>query len=197
VNSRISDRIRGFGRGWVFFPTAFLDLGSRNAVASTLKRMKASGTIRQLARGLYDYPRHDKKKSFLDPSMDAIAKALIDRDGIRFQLSGADAAISLGLSAQASIRASYLTDGRNRKMQLGRTWVLFKHTTPKRMATAGRISGTVIQALRWLGPANMDGNVVKSLRRHLSKDEKQQLIKDIRYVPNWATEIIRQVAIRE
>ena len=193
VDSKILARIRKNGRGWVFSSVDFLDLGSRAAVASTLKRMKAFGTIRQLARGIYDFPRQDDKLGVLAPSTDAIAKTLKNRDGTRIQPSGAHAANILGLSTQVPVRAVYLTDGRERQVQVGKRQILLKHTTPRQMATAGRISGTVIQALRWLGPRNTDEKVVAILRRCLSKGDKQQLLKDIRFAPTWATEIIRQV----
>lgn len=197
VDSQIGSRIRGNGKGWVFTPADFLDLGSRNAVASTLKRMKADGTIRQLAQGIYDYPRQDERLGVLGPATDEIAKALKGRDNSRLQPSGAHAANILGLSAQVPVRTVYLTDGRERKVQVGKRQILLKHTTPRQMATAGRISGTVIQALRWLGPRNVDDTVIATLRRRLSRSDKRQLLEDIRFSPTWATEIIRLVATEE
>jgi hypothetical protein len=196
VDSKIFARIRKHGPGWVFSPVDFLDIGSRAAVASTLKRMKASNAIRQLARGLYDFPRQNDKLGALIPSTDAIAKVLKDRNDTRLQPSGAHAANMLGLSTQVPIRSVYLTDGRERKIQIGKRQIILKHTTPKQMATAGRISGTVIQALRWLGPRNIDDNVIATLKRKLSKRDKKQLMEDIRFAPTWAIEIIRQAAAK-
>ena len=43
---KVIDRIRGHRRGWVFTPAHLADLGSRNAVASALKRFKADGGMR-------------------------------------------------------------------------------------------------------------------------------------------------------
>lgn len=100
TDSKVLDRIRGHRRGWVFTPAHLADLGSRNAVASALKRFKADGMIRQLARGLYDYPVQDPVLGTVTPSADAIARALVVRDAIRLQPSGAYAANVLGLSEQ-------------------------------------------------------------------------------------------------
>gem|GEM_PF-2026239 len=72
-DSKILDRIRRHRHGWVFTPAHLADLGTRNAIGSALKRFKASGTIRQLARGLYDYPIHDPVLGMVAPSADAIA----------------------------------------------------------------------------------------------------------------------------
>ena len=54
----------------VFTPNHFKDLGSRDAVASALKRHKQSGLILQFARGAYDYPKIDPELGPLEPSTD-------------------------------------------------------------------------------------------------------------------------------
>src|SRR5215210_3236729 len=100
IEKAVIDRIHGHGRGWVFTPRHFLDLASRRAVASALKRQTDSGHLRQLARGLYDYPKRHPKLGILSPSPDALAKALAGRDKVRLQPSGAYAANLLGLSEQ-------------------------------------------------------------------------------------------------
>jgi len=57
INNKVLSRIYCKKRGWVFTPVNFLDLGSRAAIDQILGRLARSGTIRRLARGLYDYPR--------------------------------------------------------------------------------------------------------------------------------------------
>ncbi len=57
IDSQVWQRVAMQGEGWVFTPNDFADLGSRTAVASALMRYAASGQIRQLSRGLYDWPR--------------------------------------------------------------------------------------------------------------------------------------------
>jgi hypothetical protein len=193
VDTAVLDRIHGHGRGWVFTPDHFRDLGSRDAVASALKRYKQSGKIRQLDRGLYDYPRTDDLLGVLLPSTDDIAKALTGRDAIRLQPSGAYAANLLGLSTQVPMKVVYLTDGRSRTVQVGNQQILLKHTTPRNMKTAGKISGLVIQALRHLGRDQVDDDVVSQLDQRLDDAARKQLMKDIRYAPSWIAEIFRQL----
>ena len=195
ADSQILHRIHNHGKGWVFSPLDFLDLGNRSTIGSTFKRLKATGAIRRIATGLYDFPVQDPKLGLLLPSTDTIANTLKGRDDIRLQPSGAHAANILGLSNQVPVRAVYLTDGRQREVQVGKRQILLKQTTPRQMATAGRISGTVIQALRWLGPPNVDEKTVLLLRRRLSDADKQQLLKDLRYAPAWVAEIMRKVAL--
>lgn len=194
IDYKVISRIRGHGRGWVFTPADFHDLGSRNAIALTLMRHTRARTIRQLARGLYDYPRQDPRLGILSASTDDIAKALRGRDDLRLQASGAHAANLLGLSTQVPARAVYLTDGRGRKVQVGKRQIILKHTTTRQMATAGRTSGLVIQALRWLGQRNVDDSIVGQLRNKLSDRDKLQLLKDLRYAPAWVANAMRRVA---
>jgi Family of unknown function (DUF6088) len=176
IDAQVTQRLAQKGAGAVFTPADFLDLGSRNAVDLALSRRARAGTIRKLARGLYDTPRIDAS------------------DGARLQAAGAHAAHLLGLSDQVPVRAVFLTDGRSRTVRLGRRQIVLKHTTPKQMATAGRISGTVIQALRWLGKRHVTSDTIAALRRRLSDADRQQLLQDIRYAPTWIADVIRGVA---
>jgi hypothetical protein len=191
TDSQVLDRIRGHRRGWVFTPAHLADLGTRNAVASALKRFKADATIRQLARGLYDYPVHDPVLGTVTPSADAIARALVVRDAIRLQPSGSYAANVLGLSEQVPSRIVFLTDGPARKVKIGKREILLLHTTPRNMATAGRKSGTLIQALRQLGEKRVDDKVLATLRRHITTDERPAILKDLRHAPAWIADLLR------
>jgi len=192
ICSQITNRINGHGRGWVFTPKHFLDLGSRRAVDLALHRLKASGTIRQLARGLYDYPVQDPVLGAVAASAEAIARALVVRDAIRLQPSGAYAANVLGLSEQVPSRVVFLTDGPARKVKIGgKREIILQHTTPRHMATAGSKSGTLIQALRYLGQDQMDDQVLATLHRQISDDERPSIRKDLPHAPAWIADLLR------
>lgn len=193
TDTQVVQRINQKGPGAVFTPADFLDLGSRNAIDLALSRAARTGAIRKLARGLYDAPRVEPSIGPLAPATDDVAHALRDRDGARLQPAGAHAAHLLGLSDQVPVRAVFLTDGRSRTVRLGRRQIVLKHTTPKQMATAGRISGTVIQALRWLGRSHVTPELISALRRRLSDADRRQLVADIRYAPAWIAGILRRV----
>ena len=197
IDSKVVSRIYGHGRGWVFTPNHFKDLGSRDAVASALKRHKQSGLIRQLARGVYDYPKIDPELGLLEPSIDDIAQALAGRDATRLQPSGAYAANLLGLSTQVPTKIVYLTDGRPRTVQIGKRQITLKQTTPRNMATAGKISGLVIQALRHLGSRDVDAATIEAVKKRLSASDRKRLLADIRHAPAWIADIIRKVAAED
>jgi Family of unknown function (DUF6088) len=185
VQSKILDRIYGKGRGWVFTPKRFLDLGSRDAVDQSLFRLSQQGTIRKLSRGLYDYPKQHPQLGLLNPDPDSVAKAISEKDEIRLQPSGAFAVNRLGLSQQVPAKMVYLTDGAEKSVMVGNQTIQLRRTTPKNMATAGSISGLVIQAFRYLGKEGITSRHIATLRRVLSADDRKRLSRDRIYAPAW------------
>lgn len=193
MENRIFNRICSKNRGWVFTPSHFLDLGSRTAVAQALVRLVRADSIRRLAHGLYDYPEKHPTLGDLPPNYERIAQALAGRDSLKIQSSGAYAANLLGLTEQVPARIVFLTDGPNRTVQINKRQIVLKRTTPKNMATAGRVSGLVIQALRHLGQDYVGGNIIGMLKKRLSNADKRQLMNDLRYAPVWIGNIFRQI----
>ena len=62
------------------------------------------------------------------------------------------------------------------------------------MATAGRISGTVIQALRHLGAKQIGNQHIAHLRQTMPASDKAQLKRDRIYAPGWMHRIIDAIA---
>lgn len=193
TDSKVRSMIYGNGRGWVFTPNSFRGLGSRDAIDSAISRLWKEGTVRKLARGLYDYPVQDPVLGTVAPSADQIARAMVVRDVIRLQPSGSYAANILGLSEQVPSRVVFLTDGPARKVTLGKREIILQHTTPRNMATAGRKSGTIIQALRYLGKDQVDDRVMSILRRQISDEERPKIHKDLRHAPEWIADLLRPI----
>ena len=197
IYNRILNRIYGSGRGSVFTPSDFLDLGSRAAIDKALSRLAQKGTLRRLHRGLYDYPKSHPVMGTLTPSPDAIARAIAGKHGIRIQPTGAYAANLLGLSEQVPAKVVFLSDGPNRVVTIGKQEIRLQHTTPRNMATTGRVSGLVIQALRHIGQSHVDDSMLAILRRKLRKEDKKILIKDIAYAPAWVGALLRKIAMEK
>ncbi len=185
IEEKIISRIHGHGYGWCFTPKEFWDLGRTGAIRVGLFRLVRKKMIRRLANGLFDYPRKDSQLGVLSPSPDAVARALSSRDVIRMQPSGAYAANLLGLSEQVPARIVYLTDGASRRVKIGVREIRLKRTTPRNMATAGRISGTVIQAFKFIGKNRMTPSYIDILRKKLNAKEKKCLVKDRVHAPAW------------
>lgn len=194
LGKRIFGKISEHGRGWVFSPEEFRDLGDPRFVGVALSRMVSTGTIRRLARGLYDFPESDPILGIMAPSPDAIAKALVGRHNIRLLPSGAYAAKLLGLTEKVAAPVVFLTDGPSRTVRVGDQEIRLKRTTPRNMGPAGRTSGLVIQALRHLGQERVDEVVIGRLRKKLSAEEKKELLQDLTYSPVWVRAHLRVIA---
>lgn len=194
VDQRILAAVKRRGEGAVFVPTDFLALGSRRAVDVALHRLVKRGAVRRIARGIYDLPRTHRALGALAPSADAVARALAGHHGIRLQPSGAYAANLLGLTEQVPMRVVFLTDGATRRVRVGATTIELRRTTPRNMATSGRLSGMVIQALRALGQRNITPERIARLRRAIPAKERARLLKDLRFAPAWMHPHFRAIA---
>lgn len=194
VPQRILKRIRTKGRGTVFTAKDFLDLGSRAAVDQTLSRLVRKGHIRRLGRGLYDFPRSTARLGTLSPLPDEVAKVLARKTDSRLQLSGARAANALGLSTQVPARIIYLTDGRSRDVRVGNYIISLRQASPRRLAGAGTIAGTVLQALSFIGKDRISDDVVRKLSHALSASDKAALKRHLANGPDWIRPIVDQIA---
>jgi hypothetical protein len=194
IDSKVVSRIYGRGRGSVYVPIDFLDLGSREAVDLALHRLTKKGTIRRLARGVYDYPKHHPKLGDLSPSAEIIAQALAGRDRARLQPAGAYAANILGLTEQVPAKAVFLTDSLSRTTKIGPLTIQLRQTTPRNMAAAGRLSGLLIQAFRELGKEHITAERIAHLKRTLPAHKRRELLKDIKLAPAWMHPLFRTLA---
>lgn len=114
--------------------------------------------------------------------------------GSRVDPSGAVAANQLGLSTQVPAKPVYLTDGRTRQVRLGSRLIQLRHGAPKELPLGSRMSAMVFQALRYLGQAAVDDQVIIRLRRSLSAEQRQEMLQDARYTTEWIAAVVRQVA---
>lgn len=194
VSKQIENRIHEHDPGWVFCPTDFLDLGSPHSVGMVLTRMVRGETIRRLARGLYDFPRKHDQLGLLFPSVDMVVEAVARRDGVRLQPSEATAANILHLSEQVPMRVVYETDGPARKIKIGTLTIQFRNRAPRKMATAGKMSGLVLAALRGLGKRYVTQEQVAHLRQLLTPEDRKRLLLDLPQAPAWMHPFLRYIA---
>jgi len=197
IEAKIIASIRRKRRGCVVVPGDFLDKGSRRAVDLALHRLTKKGEIRRLARGIYDYPKSHPLLGTLMPSAETVARALAGRDRTRLEPFGAAAANALGLSEQVPAKAVFLTDGPSRIVKIGSMTIQLRRTTPRNMATAGRLSGLVIQALRALGKEHITPGRIEHLKRTLPAEKRRELVKDVKLAPAWMHTFLRELATEE
>lgn len=191
VEKHIVDKIKKARRGSVFFLDDFLRFGSSKTVGKALERLVLKGEISRVARGMY--ARLEKHEMFgeIQPTIEAIARAIAKRDKARIIPTGVLALNALGLSTQIPLKIVYLTDGSARTVQIGQRTIKFKKTAPKNLATIGAISGLVIQALKEIGKDNVTDDEIKIVLKQLEKEEQYRLEHDIKLAPEWIRAILR------
>jgi hypothetical protein len=164
------------------------------AVGVALGRLTKQGVIRRLARGIYDYPKDHPKLGRLTPNPDSIARALAGNGKIRLQPTGAYAANMLRLSEQVPAKVVFLTDGPSRLVKVGNMELRFRNTAPRHLAASDRASGTVIQALRYLGQKQVTPERIETLRQVLPPEARARLAKDAGLAPAWMRPYLHAVA---
>lgn len=176
-------------------PTSdFVDLGSRPAVRQALSRLVRQGTIRRVRRGLYELPRMGKLLN--EPrvqSPDELVRAWASKNDLRVVPSGAQAANLLGLSTQVPAKLTYYTNGRTRTLTLGPYTVKLLNRGPKTMGVQGRTAPLVFQALRYLGREGVTPKVIERLRSGLSRKDKAELKRNLRYATAWMKPVVQQI----
>ena len=193
IASAIKKRIIRKGRGTVFTPSDFLMMGSRAAVDKTLSRLVKDGTIRRLTQGVYDYPKVSSRIGPLSPNPDDVAKAIADKDGYVIQVSPARAANLLGLTTQVPSKSIYLTNGPTRTKMIGYQVIYMRKAAPKNLVGAGKPTGLIFQALRFLGKDGVDPHKIQRLSQHLSVADKKSLAKSLHYPADWMRPIIQKI----
>ena len=178
----------------VFTPSDFLDLGTPHAVGMALSRMVRAGTLRRVARGLYDTPRNYPLLGELSPSADALVQAVARRDGIVVQPLDVEATNLLGLSEQVVAKPVFETTGPSRKLRVGAMEIEFRHRSPRRVTAAAESSNLVFAALRGLGKAHVTMDRVAHLQRLLPLRQRAQLLKDLPLAPAWMHPFLRHIA---
>jgi hypothetical protein len=196
VTAKILNRIRSHGRGWVFTPKLFQDLGTRAALDKALSRLAQRGTIRRLKKGLYDFPRQSKLlQKAITPNSNTLASALANSIGDTLLPSGAQAANLLGLSTQIPAKSVFATHRKSKSYNINGTTISFQHSRLPILRTRGAFhANLVIQALAYLGRDNIYCIIISSLIKKLSSYDKKVLLNTTPLLPCWISDIIHQIS---
>jgi hypothetical protein len=192
IENKIINKIKKAGRGSLFFTNDFIAYGNSKAVSKALERLVERGEIKRVSRGIYTRPKTSKLIGEIMPSKEDVAKAIAKRDKARIIPAGSFALNALGLSTQVPMNAVFLTDGAARKIRLESGMITFKRTTPKNVATIGKISGLVIQALKEIGKGKVEEWEENKIIQILKNEDESRLKHDIKVAPEWIRVIMRK-----
>jgi len=194
IEKSISEAITTSKRGSIFFPIDFCKYGEYKAVGKVLERLTASKKIIRLARGIYCYPKIDKKLGLgvLYPSIEEIANGIARRDKARIAPTGIQALNKLGLSTQVPMNVVYMTDGTSRKVNLGNSRsIQFKYTSPGNLAFTNKLAMLVTFALKEIGKDKVTESQFELIKEILKKETKEKVLADLSLMPAWVRTIIK------
>lgn len=192
IEDQIEKRIKRKQRGDLLFPEDFNDIGSSGSVRLALHRLKKKEIIKRVAHGIYVRPKVSKYVGEVMPTAEEVAKGIAKRDHIRIIPTGVYALNALGLSTQMPMKLVFLTDGAPREIKIGRRSIKLKRTTPKNLLAKGEISSLVIQALREIGKDNVTKIEESKILNALSKEDKKNLLHDIKLAPVWIQKVMKK-----
>lgn len=190
IEQNISNQIDSLTNGAIFFVDDFLDFGNSESVKKALLRLEEKQKIKRLSHGIYYKPEISKLIGEITPPIDDIAKAIARRDRARIIPTGIYAENILGLTTQVPMKYVFLTDGAARTVKIGNRTINFKSTVPKNLATKGKISTLVIQALKQIKNGSVDENTLKIIFKQLKNETKDNIIQDSKLAPAWIRKIL-------
>lgn len=179
----------------MFIPSDFADIAEAAKVNMCLKRLKESGELTGLKRGVYMKPRYSTLLNQPVPARsDDVAKAMARNFGWTIVPCGDTALNLLGLSTQIPAVWSYVSDGPYRSYTVDGIKLQFKHTDRKSEIIGLSEKATlVIQALRAIGKENITQKDIKKLSGKLDEAEKKRLLLEGQRAAAWIYEAIKRI----
>ena len=163
-----------------------LHLGGRAAVSRALSRLARSERLMRIYRGIYMRPietRFGLRAPRREKALTALSK-LWDETIVP---NGGDAANWLGLTTQNTVRSVYLTSGPDRLLYFGAHRVELRHAPSWQLPAPNRNAGTVIRAVAWLGPNEVEESLDAVLPT-LSGEDLSELLAARTVLPPWMAE---------
>lgn len=196
IDDKVILNVLKCGRGTIFFASEFARYGNAKSINKALERLTEKGKIIRVARGIYCYPKIDKVLGLgvLYPTFEDIAQAIAKRDKARIVPTGQYALNKLGFTTQVPMNVVYYTDGSQRKIKIsGNRGILFKHTaSPKFFAFRNKMAMLLTLALKEIGQDKVTEEQKHHVKELLSKEEKEDIMKDFALIPTWIRDIIQK-----
>ena len=193
IEDKILNKIKKCGRGKLYSASDFAVYGSAVSVAKALERLTRKGGLVRIARGLYCYPKIDRKfgMGIQYPTINEIAEKVARQSEARVVPTGMHALNVLGLSAQVPMNYVFYTDGNSRTVNLfnGRK-LRFKRVALKNLAYQNKTLMLAVFALKEIGRPQVTEEHTAQLKTIFARIPKSSILPDLRLVPAWIRKII-------
>ena len=188
--------VKQAGNGAIFFPDDFVNCGTPDAIRSGLSRMCRNGFLFRYAKGIYYVPLKDKWDGTVrEPSLDAVAQRIAQRDNARIVPTGAYALNCLGLSTQVPANIVYITDGSARQISFGAgKSITFRHSNELgNFAYKSSVMQLAVMAMREIGEENLTDEQLSEIKKIITYSvSNQDFNHDIVLAPIWVKKLLQK-----
>ena len=190
INNTIELKISKSKPGQVFLLSDFKDLGTSTAIRKALSRNVASGKMERPGQGIYVIPKYDKVFGKVMPSVEELAKTLAKKEHILIKPSGQHALNKVGLSTQVPMRQVYLTTGHSKKINVGKSVIIFKSTTAKKLSMIGEMTSLLFLGLEELDLQKLSSDKMEKIKVLIRKEKPENLKYNLRLAPAKVSDFI-------
>ena len=189
----IENRIKNFEGGYAFSAVDFADIADTDPTNKALSRLNESGTIRRIIQGVYDKPVYSELlNEYSSPKVEKVVEALARKFNWTVAPAGETALNYLHMSTQVSNSWSYISDGPYRKYEIGSYTIEFKHCANKEISGKSFLTVSVIQALKFIGKANIQKEDIERLSFSIPSEQKQKVLEESKTTTSWIHKAIKE-----
>lgn len=189
----IENRIKNFEGGYAFSAVDFADIADTDPTNKALSRLNESGTIRRIIQGVYDKPVYSELlNEYSSPKVEKVVEALARKFNWTVAPAGETALNYLHMSTQVSNSWSYISDGPYRKYEIGSYTIEFKHCANKEISGKSFLTVSVIQALKFIGKANIQKEDIERLSFSIPSGQKQKVLEESKTTTSWIYKAIKE-----
>jgi Mn-dependent DtxR family transcriptional regulator len=190
INFKIEQRIKKTDLQKLVMLSDFKDLGPSTAIRKTLSRLTDQGIIERIGRGIYTKTKKDSKFGKVFPSIEKISEDLASREFVTIKPTGQYALNKLGLSTQVQMKYVFLTSGNKKNIKLGKSHIVFKSTTSKKLSMIGPISSLLFIALEEINLNKISSQEINRILSLLEKENLNNLKHDLKLASSRISDFV-------
>lgn len=182
VYSQIELKVRRSKPGQIFMPADFKDLGTSAAIRKALSRLVEQNQLVRMGQGIYTTTIQDDVFGPVMPTVEEMASIIAKKERVKIMPSGQYALNKIGLSTQVPMRLVYLTSGNKKSIAIGKSALVFKPASAKKLAMIGPISSLLFLGLEELELDRLTDTEREKIGTLLQQEDPRKLRHDLRLV---------------
>jgi hypothetical protein len=168
-------------------------MGASTAIRKSLSRLVVSGKLERMGQGIYVVPKVDKVFGKVLPSIEELAEVLSRKEHVKIKPSGQYALNKVGLSTQVPMKLVFLSSGHSKKIQIGKSAIVFKSTTAKKLSMKGGITSLLFLALEEVDLPKLSATKMDRIIQLLKQESAEVLEYNLQLTPTKVSDFIVKI----